>query len=120
MIVLALRVDKLLVEGKAGGISAAKELRNRYGRSPYAVQICTVKSDKAASAGCTADPGPTIVYAPVRDWSDLLIAQASVFPKGKHEPTTMSPWQKNDEEAVAEENEGVTHRPRPRRSLYPV
>jgi predicted phage terminase large subunit-like protein len=26
-----------------------------------------------------------MVYAPVRDWSEALITQASVFPNGKHD-----------------------------------
>jgi hypothetical protein len=61
--------------------------------------------------------------------SELLITQASVFPKGKHDDLVDSMTQalkyprdvglaQTDEEVVAEENDRVTHRPRPRKSLH--
>jgi len=34
------KVHKLLIEAKASGISAAWELLKRFGRRPYAVQLC--------------------------------------------------------------------------------
>jgi phage terminase large subunit-like protein len=72
-----------------------------------------------------------LLYALNRDWADLLITQACVFPKGKRDDLVDSMTQAlrylrdcgmafNDEEVVAEENERVTHRPRPRKALYPV
>jgi len=70
-----------------------------------------------------------MVYAPVKDWAELLITQASVFPTGKHDDLVDSMTQaisylrslglaRTDEETRAEENERVTHRPRPK-APYP-
>jgi hypothetical protein len=44
------KVDKLLIEAKASGISAAQELLNRYGRENNTIQLCPVKGDKIARA----------------------------------------------------------------------
>jgi phage terminase large subunit-like protein len=65
-----------------------------------------------------------IVYAPVRDWSESLITQASVLPKGKHDDMVDSMTMalkylrdvgivQNVEEVLAEENERVVPRSRP-------
>jgi predicted phage terminase large subunit-like protein len=74
------KVDKLMIEAKASGISAAQELRNRYGRRPYAVQLCKVSGDKVARAlAVQATFSHGMVYTLVRDWSEALITQASVL-----------------------------------------
>ena len=63
------------------------------------------------------------------DWAELLITQAAIFPKGKHDDLVDSVTQalsylrsvdlaQTDEEARDEENERVTHRSGPRRELY--
>jgi hypothetical protein len=44
------KVDKLLIEAKASGISAAQEIQNRFGLQDWAVQLCPVKGDKVARA----------------------------------------------------------------------
>jgi len=44
------KVDTLLIEAKASGISAAQELSNRYGRLQFGVIQCPVKGDKMARA----------------------------------------------------------------------
>jgi predicted phage terminase large subunit-like protein len=127
-----LNVDKLLIEAKASGISAAQELQNRYGREGYAIQLCKVSGDKLARAlAVQATFSQGMVYAPLKDWAELVINQAAVFPKGRRDDVVDSMTQaishlrsvglaQTDEEAQAEENERVTHRPRPRKALYPV
>jgi pimeloyl-ACP methyl ester carboxylesterase len=77
---LRYRVDKLLIEAKASGISAAQELRNRCGRQPYAVHLCKVSGDKVARA---------LAVQPI-------LSQALVYAANRD-----------------------SHRPRPRKSLYP-
>lgn len=124
-------VDKLLIEGKASGISAAQELRNRYGRLGFAVQLQPVKGDKVARAlGVQATFSQLIVYAPVRDWSDMVIEEMAAFPKHKYDDLTDSATQaikhlrdtgmaKTDHEVSAEDAESIMHRRKPK-ALYPV
>lgn len=126
------KVDKLLIEGKASGISAAQELRNRYGRQDWSTQICPVKGDKVARAlGVQATFSQLGVYAPVRDWSDMVIQEMAVFPAGKYDDLTDSATQAvkflrdtgmapTDEEVLHEEQERVTHHGRPKAPLYPI
>jgi predicted phage terminase large subunit-like protein len=74
-------VDKLLIEAKASGISAAQEPRNRYASRPWAIQLCQPKGDKLARA-LAVQPifSQGAVYAPDREWGDLVITEMSLFP----------------------------------------
>lgn len=124
-------IDKLLIEGKASGISAAQELRNRYGLQPWSVQLCAVKGDKYARALAVQ---PIIsgggVYAPEREWADMVIQEMAVFPVGRYDDLTDSCTQAlkhlrdigmapTDQEVAEAERSNVTHRGRAS-SLYPV
>jgi phage terminase large subunit-like protein len=85
-------VDRLLIEAKASGISAAQELRNRYVRDrPWPIQLCQVKGDKLSRA-LAVQPIFTqgMIYAPARDWSDLVITEMSMFPVGRYKDLTDS------------------------------
>lgn len=125
------KVDRLLIEAKASGISAAQELRSRYGRQPWAIELCQVKGDKVARAlACQATFSQLLVYAPARDWSEMVIDEMAVFPKGKFKDLTDSATQalkhlrdrglaETDEEAHAAEMDGVMHKPQPK-PLYQV
>lgn len=128
-------VDLLLVEAKASGISAAQELRSRYDDLDFAIQLCPVKGDKLARAlACQATFSQQLVYAPDREWAEMVIDEMAVFPKGKHDDLTDSTTQaikylrdnglaQTDLEANREEMERVTHdgrRQKRRRSIYGV
>lgn len=125
------KVDKLLIEAKASGISAAQELRNRFGLQDWSVQLCPVKGDKVARAlACQPTFSQGLIYAPERDWAERVIDQMAVFPKAKHDDLTDSTTQairylrdvglaQTDEERHAAEVARATHRPRPA-PLYPV
>jgi predicted phage terminase large subunit-like protein len=125
------KVDLLLIEAKASGISAAQELRNRYGLQNWGVHLCKVKGDKVARAlACQPTFSQMMVFAPERDWSELVIDEMAVFPKGRFKDLTDSTTQavkhlrdvgllQSDEEVKAEETARVTHRPR-QQPLYPV
>jgi len=82
-----MRVDKLLIESKAAGISVAQELRRLYGAEDFAVQLVNPGAiDKLArlySVQHLFSEG--LIYAPDRHWADLVIKQCEVFPKGKHD-----------------------------------
>jgi predicted phage terminase large subunit-like protein len=125
------KVDKLLIEAKASGISAAQEARARFGRENFAIQLCPVKGDKVARA-YAAQPtfSQGLVYAPAKDWAEEVITEMSLFPHGKRDDLTDSATQaisylrgiglaQTEDEARAEDDERVSHRPRPR-PLYPV
>lgn len=132
------KVDRLLIEAKASGMSAARELRSRYGNENYAVHLCKVTSDKYARAQA-AQPtfSQELVYAPwnlaIDNWythAETVIDEMAVFPKGKYDDLTDSATQaikhlrdlgfaNTDDEASAIEIDAVTHKPQPK-PLYPV
>ncbi len=96
-----LKVDLLLIENKAAGISVAQEMRRLYGHENFGVQLHDPKSiDKLARLhsvvplfapeertinGKREVVRPGIVYAPDRSWADMVITQVGQFPKGKHD-----------------------------------
>jgi predicted phage terminase large subunit-like protein len=123
-------VDRLLIEAKASGISAAQELRHRFSGRSWAIELRSVKGDKLSRA-LAVQPLFTqgMIYAPARDWSELVITEMSMFPVGRYKDLTDSATQAlkylrdvgladtevEDQEAKLER---VMHRPRPR-PLYP-
>lgn len=125
------KIDKLLIEAKASGISAAQELGNRFGRQDWAVQLCPVVGDKYARAIASQPTfSQLLVYAPARDWAEDVIDEMAVFPKGKYKDLTDSATQamkhlrdaglaQTDDERSAADADRVTHRPQPK-PLYPV
>jgi predicted phage terminase large subunit-like protein len=125
------KVDKLLIEAKASGISAAQELANRFGQRSWGVQLCPVSGDKYARALAVQPTfSQLMVYAPERDWSDLVIEEMEVFPKHKYKDLTDSTTQaikhlrdiglaQTDEEAHEAEMETVRHKPKAK-PLYQV
>lgn len=83
----SLKVDKLLIENKAAGISVAQEIRRLYSHEKWAVQLQDPKSqDKFARLISVQHLfAEGIIYAPDRTWADLVITQVGQFPKGKHD-----------------------------------
>ena len=83
----ALKVDKLLVENKAAGISVSQELRRLYGNEGFAVQLSDPKSmDKLARLYSVQHLfAEGMVYAPDKVWAEQVITQVGQFPKGKHD-----------------------------------
>lgn len=88
------KVDHLLIEGKASGISAAQELQNRYGRQDWSTRLCPVKGDKVARCLAVQSVFSQLgIYAPIRDWADMVIREMAVFPAGKYDDLTDSSTQ---------------------------
>jgi len=97
----------------------------------WGVQLCNVKGDKVARAlACQPSFSQEMIYAPARDWSDMVIDEMAVFPLGKYKDLTDSSTQAikyardvgllpSDEEVKFAEQDRVTHRSKPR-PLYPV
>ena len=83
----ALKVDKLLIENKAAGISVSQELRRLYGYEGFAVQLSDHKSmDKMARLYSVQHLfAEGMVFAPDKQWAEELITQVGQFPKGRHD-----------------------------------
>ena len=128
-----MRVDKLLIESKAAGISVSQELRRLYGHEDWAVQLINPGAiDKLArlySVQHLFSEG--MVYAPDRHWADTVIRQCEVFPKGKHDDLVDTVSQalrhlrdlgvlSRSAERLAEVEEGMMHRGVAPQPLYPV
>ena len=81
------KVDKLLIENKAAGISVAQELRRLYYNEDFSVQLQDPRStDKLARLYSVQHLfAEGMIYAPNKDWAQMVINQVAVFPKGKHD-----------------------------------
>jgi predicted phage terminase large subunit-like protein len=128
------RIDKLLIEDAATGKPVAQMLQNwNRHEMPYSIQLVRPTGDKVARA-LSVQPlfSAGLIYAPIRDWSEISINQAATFPKSKHDDLVDSMTMalrflrdvgmaRNDEEARAEEAERVTHDARRyrRKAIYP-
>lgn len=128
-----MRVDKLLIESKAAGISVAQELRRLYGGEDWGVQLVNPGSiDKLArlySVQHLFSEG--LVYAPDRGWADTVIRQCEVFPKGKHDDLVDTVAMalrhlrelgllSRSAERSAEIEDQLMHRSGPPAPLYPI
>jgi predicted phage terminase large subunit-like protein len=76
--------DILLIEAKANGISVSQEIQRVFGISDWSTVLQQVKGDKVARAisvqGLFEDK---MIYAPDREWAQLVIDRCAQFPKGK-------------------------------------
>ena len=81
------KVDKILIENKAAGISTAQEIRRLYGHEDFAVQLVDPKSQDKLSRLYSVQHlfAEGLIFAPDRTWADQVITQVSTFPKGKHD-----------------------------------
>ena len=80
-------VDHLLVEDRAAGHSVAQELRRIYGYDDFGVQLVNPgRADKVARLYAVQHLfADGLVYAPQKQWADMVINQIAQFPKGKHD-----------------------------------
>lgn len=82
-----MKVDKILIENKAAGHSVAQELRRLFGSEDFYVQMYDPKTlDKVARLYSVQHIfAEGMVYAPDKDWAEMVIRQVATFPKGKHD-----------------------------------
>lgn len=79
-------VDMLLIEGKASGKSIIQEIRRKCSTEKFSVHEVRPDGDKIARTHAVVPMFANgCIYAPDRDWSETVINQCSVFPKGKHD-----------------------------------
>jgi predicted phage terminase large subunit-like protein len=127
---LRFKVDKLLIEAKSSGISAGQAIQRTWGVRDFAIQLCPVKGDKVARAlGVQPVFSQEYIYAPKRDWAEMVIDEAAMFPKGRYDDLVDSMtlalkylkdvgMLQEDALAEAEEREKILHKPS-RVALYP-
>lgn len=120
------KVDKLLIEAKASGITVQQEMQRLYREDGWSIQLVKPVGDKVARAHAVEPSfAAGLVYAPDEDWAEKVIAQAEVFPKGKHDDLVDSASQalqwlrqsgliSHNFEVAAELREALTFKPEPR------
>jgi predicted phage terminase large subunit-like protein len=129
------KVNSLLIEAKASGLSAAQELRRLHGREGWSIIEVNPKGDKMARA-LAAQPflAQGLIWAPDRAWADLVITEMSLFPHGKYDDLTDAMSQAikflrdsgvlqtaaEIKEQEAEENRASYFKIHRRRNLYPI
>jgi predicted phage terminase large subunit-like protein len=126
------KVDRLLIEAKATGISAAQTLGNAHPHAGWGIQMVTPKGDKVARA-YSVQPSWTqeMVYIPMplRQWGADIVDEMAYFPKGKHDDYTDAMTQgikhlrdigllRTDEERRIEDVEKAKLKPK-KKALYP-
>jgi predicted phage terminase large subunit-like protein len=87
---IAFKVDLLVIENKASGISVAQEIRRLYANQEFSVQLFDPKSqDKAARLYSVQHLfAEGLIYAPNKVWSERVITQVAAFggkPGPKHD-----------------------------------
>ena len=84
------KVDRILVENKAAGISVIQELRRVTSAEEFGIQgIDPGRSDKwqrLHSVSHLWQEG--IFWAPNKDWAEMVLLEVQQFPKGKHDDLT--------------------------------
>lgn len=90
------KVDRLIIENKASGISVSQEMRRLFGNEIFGIVMNDPKGDKVARL-MAVEPlfAEGIVHVPYiqdsdgtihsREWIDMLIKQVTGFPKASHD-----------------------------------
>lgn len=125
------KADLLLIESKAAGISAAQEIRKElFATETWGVRLVDPKGDKVARTHAVQPIWANgLIYAPDKEWADLVIDEMAAFPKGArddlHDTATQAIKHLRDiglltfveeDQAIVTENLKFQKPPRP---LYP-
>lgn len=125
------KVDALLIEAKASGLDVAHEMRRLYADEAWSVHELIPVGDKVARSHAVVPVFTRgLVYAPDREWAEMVISEMESFPKGRYDDLTDSATQalkhlresaiiQHPEEQQREELRRMRHRPKVKR-LYPV
>lgn len=82
------KADIVLIENKASGISVAQELQRLHASEPWQVQLRNPEGDKVARAYAVQSLfSQGLIYAPDREWAEMVISEAETFPKGLRDLT---------------------------------
>jgi predicted phage terminase large subunit-like protein len=125
------RVDKLLIEAKASGITVAQEMKRLYKEDGWSIELVKPVGDKVARAHAVEPSfAAGLIYAPDMEWAEKVIAECETFPKGTHDDLVDSTTQAlqhlrqvgliaHNFEVSAELREAMQHRPQSK-ALYDV
>ena len=126
-----LKVDVLLVEAKGPGISIIQEMRRLYRNKEWGIIPCDPKGqDKVARAWSVQHLWTEgLIYAPERDFADMVKDEMAAFPRGQLDDLTdtavyaveflrRNGFAKRNREHHEEELELLYERPRKPVSLY--
>lgn len=82
-----MKVDVLLIENKAAGHSVAQELRKVFANDGIVVNLYDPKTlDKTSRLYAVQHIfSEGMVYAPTKDWAEMVIRQTASFPRGAHD-----------------------------------
>jgi len=118
------KIDKLLIESKAAGISVAQEIRTNFARENWGLQLIDPgRGDKVARAYAIQHLfSEGMIYAPDFEWAEKMIGQAESFPRGAHDDLVDSMTQallhlrtigfaQKPAEAIAEKTESMIYKP---------
>jgi predicted phage terminase large subunit-like protein len=88
------KADKLIIEGKASGLTAVQEIQRLHGTEGWNVQVVQPNGDKVARAHAVQPVfSQLLVYAPDRDWADMVMDEMQSFPRGRYKDLTDSATQ---------------------------
>ena len=81
------KIDTVLIEDKAAGISLSQELRRSFRTESFGVILAKPKGlDKASRLYSVQHLfADGIIWAPDKEWAEEVIRQVASFPKGKHD-----------------------------------
>ena len=129
----AMKVDRLLIEDKAAGHSVAQELRRLFGYENFTVLLINPGAfDKMARLYSVQHLfAEGMVYAPDKQWADMVMTQCGTFPKARHDDlvdtVSMALRHMRDlgllirgDEHTAEVQESMRHMGKPPPSLYGI
>ena len=86
--------DRLIIEGKASGLTAAQEIRRLHGTEGWGVQIVQPNGDKVSRAHAVQPVfSQLLVYAPDKEWAEMVMSEMESFPKGRYKDLTDSATQ---------------------------
>lgn len=116
------KADIVLIENKASGITVAQELARLHSAEPWQVILSNPEGDKVARAYAVQSIfSQGLVYAPDKEWAEMVIKEAETFPKGTRDlvdsTTQAIKWLRErgllirKEEYLANELEKARHRP---------
>jgi len=125
------KINTLIIESKASGLSVAQEIKRLHANEGWGVQTVTPEGDKGARLMSVQGMFSSgLVYAPDREWAQMVIDEVSSFPRGKFRDLTDATSQAlkhvrdlgllmRPEERRFEELENAKYR-QPSKILYPV
>src|SRR5690606_442503 len=83
------KVHKLIIEAKASGLSVAQAIRKLQFNEGWGIETVSPEGDKVARAYAVQPIfADGLVYAPDREWAQMVIDEMAAFPKGTYKDLT--------------------------------